>query len=197
MNATSKTIIDRLVKMKSLASDGVGGERETASRLLAKIAAKYHIDLDAIDDAEEEESLHPLDIPRGWKLDLFIQLMALMRLEKYGTQKAIGHCTVIRNYKLRKGRHHIESHSAKCTMAQFIELQSKFAVLSHDFDRQRKSLFRAFLLANDLLLPYTPDSKPQTDEEKAICEEAWNLSRGIEKTILSKQLPNPMSRGEP
>lgn len=189
MNATTKTIIDRLAKMKSLASDGVGGERENAARLMEQIAAKYGIDIDDIDDAEEEETLHPLDVPRGWKLDLVCQLLALMRLEKYGTVKTIDHCCVKVNLRFLKGRYRVKSHSVLCTTAQFVELQAKFAVLSRDFELQRKSLFRAFLLANDLLCPFDPDSAKPTDEEAAICEEARKLACGIDKSLLYKQLP--------
>lgn len=197
MNTTAHAIVDRLAKIKSLARDGVGGERENAARLLETIAAKYGIDIDGIDTLEEEESIHPLDVPRGWKLNLIFQLLALMRLEKYGSPNYNGHCCVAHNYKLRKGRLHLISRSVKCTAGQFIELQAKFAVLSRDFDRQRKSLFRAFLLANDLLLPFAPDTKPPTEEEIDIAKEAQKLACGIEKSILAKQLPEPMLQGEP
>lgn len=189
MSATVQAIIERLAKMKALSISGVGGERENAARLMETVAAKYGIDLDDIDTAEEEESLHPLDIPRGWKLDLVRQLLILMRLDKYGSKKA-DRCYIVCRRKFRKGRWRIVARFVRCTNSDFIELQAKFAVLSLDFDRQRKALFRAFCIANDLLLPYDPDSAPPTEEEEAHCEEAWKLSLGIRKSVLSKQLPS-------
>ena len=104
MSAAVKNIISRLAKMKALAVEGVGGEREVASRLIEKVAAKYGIDLAALDGMDEVESSHPLDIPRGWKLDLFRQLMALMRLEKYGSVKVLDHCYVRPVFRIRKKR---------------------------------------------------------------------------------------------
>ncbi|MBQ7251462.1 MAG: hypothetical protein IJS32_02545 [Kiritimatiellae bacterium] len=188
-------IISRLSKMKALADGGVGGERENAARLLEEVAAKYGIELDDI--VPDEETLHPIDIPRGWKLDRVNQLLALMRLEKYGSTKVLDHCCIVYHHKLRKGRFHVASRSVKCTDTQFVELMSKFTVLSRDFDRQRKALFRAFIDANDLLLPYAPELAPQTDEERDLCEEARRLALGIQKSALAKQLPPPMLEGTP
>lgn len=188
-------IISRLAKMKALADGGVGGERENAARLLEEVAAKYGISLDDI--VPEKESLHPIDIPRGWKLDLVNQLLALMRLEKYGSTTALNHCCIIGEYKLRKGRLHLVSRSVKCTAAQFVELMAKFTILSRDFDRQRKAMFRAFLIANDLLCPYNPGSPQPSEEELALCEDAERLSIGIQRSTLSKQLPPPKLEGAP
>ena len=120
-----------------------------------------------------------------------------MRLEKYGSTKVLDHCCIVYQHTLRTGRVHVASRSVKCRDTQFVELMSKFTVLSRDFDRQRKALFRAFIDANDLLLPYAPELAPQTDEERDLCEEARRLALGIQKSALAKQLPPPMLEGTP
>ena len=188
MNPTTQAIIARLAKMKALAIGGVDGEREAAARLIEKVALRHGIDLDTIDGQDEEETLHFLDTPRGWKLALVRQLLALMLLEKYGSVNA-DHFQIVLRAKLRKGRWCVDARFVRCTNAEFIELQSKFAILSRDFERQRKALFRAFLVANDLLCPYDPDSPPPTAEENALAEDARHLADGIQKSTLLKQLP--------
>ena len=191
MNEREK-IMARLAKMKALAVQGVGGERENAARLLDGIAAKYGIDLDRI--GNEEESLHRLDIKQGWELDLACQLFALMRIDRYGSLKAgEGHCCVMAQRsrdRIPGARWKVEGYSARCTDAQFVEMQAKFAVLSRDYRRQKKAFFRAFLEANDLLTPYDPETAAKaTAEELAEAKEARRLAVGIQRSALNKQLP--------
>ena len=191
MNEREK-IMARLAKMKALADGGVGGERENAARLLDGIAAKYGIDLDRI--GSEEESVHRLDVTKGWKLDLVCQIFAMMRVEQYGSLKAgEGHCSIFarRIQESRKGaKWRTKSYIVRCTNAQFVEMQAKFAVLSRDYERQKKAFFRAFLEANDLLTPYDPERAARaTAEELAEAREARRLAVGIQRSVLNKQLP--------
>jgi hypothetical protein len=79
----------------------------------------------------------------------------------------------------------------RCADDFFVEVVAAFEVLSRDYDRQRKALFRAFLAANDLLLPASDDdapSKPLSDAEERLVEDAARLSLGIRKSALHKQL---------
>lgn len=195
--ADRERILQRLAKMKALAAGGVGGERENAARLLDRIAAKYRIDLDGI--GSEEERDHVLaDLTAGWKLDLASQLLALMRIEKYGHPPAgEGHCCLMahrtRNPVLPGDRWKVEFYFARCTDAQFVELQAKFSVLSRDYERQRKAFYRAFLVANDLLVPFDPEiAAKATAEEMAEAEEADRLALGIRRSSLARQLPPRM-----
>ena len=193
MTDEREKIMARLAKMKALADGGTGGERENAARLLEEVAAKYGIDLDRI--GSETEKDHPLDgFKEGWRLDLVCQLLALMRIEKYGNPEGgRGHCCVfIHRVRDRKPGAHwrTEGLTARCTDAQFVELQAKFAVLSRDYERQKRAFNRAFLAANDLLTPYDPERAAKvTQEELDEALEARRLAVGIQRSALNKQLP--------
>lgn len=174
-------IIARLAKIKALAKDGVGGERDAAAKLLEAVATKYGIDLDRIEEGKER--LFPIEFKRGWRLDLIVQLFGIMRLEQYGDLKA-DHCRVCKHtYKDGSFQNY-----AACTEAQWCEMEAKFAVLAIDYEAQHKAFFRAFLMANDLLVPCDPGSQPPTKQEtKEDVIASW-MSAGIRRSNLRKQI---------
>ena len=57
-----------------------------------------------------------------------------------------------------------------------------------DYIKQLKAFPRAFLVRNDLLMPYNPDAPEPTAEQKEQFAIAEDLASGIKKSILSKQL---------
>jgi len=172
-------ILARLRKIKSLADRGEGGEAVNAAALLDTIAAEHGIDLDAIDAAPVSDHVFKTGVD-GWRQELFCQIV-WCRDRK------------MKLYSCRSDRRH-KGHDAielRCANDFFVEVVAAFEVLSRDYDRQRKALFRAFLAANDLLLPATDDdapSKPLSDAERRMLEDAARLSLGIEKSALHKQL---------
>jgi len=182
---------ERLRKMKALADFGSGGERDAAERLIREITAKYGITLDDIDDDIEHE--RKLEFKAAWARKIFIQLLALMRIEQYGDRNADKlHLYVKTEWVKKRGRKHGRSCKARyytrCTDAQWLELQAKQAVLCAAYEKQIKAFPLAFLMRNDLLLPYAPRQEAPTEKELAEYETAMNLSLGIERTKLHKQL---------
>lgn len=182
---------ERLSKMKQLADAGVGGERAAADRLIRRICDKYDITLDDIDNEVERE--HTIDIAHSWQRSIFRQLLGLMRIEQYGDRYADKlHLFIEKRPGGHRGRgkkrrvFYFTRYFTVCTDAQFLELSAKFDVLTVDYIKQLKSFPLAFLMSNDLLMPYDPD-KPHTapDEEYEI---ASRLSAGIEPSKLHKQL---------
>ena len=65
---------------------------------------------------------------------------------------------------------------------------SKFDLLCASYKKQLAQFTLAFLMRNDLLMPYNPKSPEMTAKEKEEYETAMRLSAGIEKTRLNKQL---------
>jgi len=182
---------ERLLKMKQLAEAGVGGERAAADRLIRRICDKYDISLDDIDNEVERE--HTIDIAYLWQRSIFRQLLGLMRIEQYGDLYADKlHLFIEKRPAGHRGRGkkrrviYFTRYYTVCTDAQFLELSAKYDVLTVDYIKQLKSFELAFLMSNDLLLPYDPD-KPQTapDEEYKI---ASRLSHGIKPSEFHKQL---------
>jgi hypothetical protein len=151
--------------------------------LLEEIAARYGIPLERLDDeAENAESDHDVKFSRGWRSDLLAQILGLMRFEQYGDVKA-GHL----NYYVRRRGNKVVGSFVRCTEAQWLEAMAKFTVLSRDYKTQLDAFFRAFLQANDLLLPYGAAGEP-SDSEKRMAEVAARLANGIKKSALHRQI---------
>lgn len=174
-------IMDRLAKMKALADGGVGGERENAARLLEEVSRRYGVDLSALDGVEVEKR-HDFKIANGWRKDLFIQLVSLARLERYGSLD-VDHLEL---YKWKLGPK-CKGEFLKCTDSEWLEIMAKFTVLERDYQRQLKVFYRAFLEANDLLADCKPPRTP-TKEEMQDAIRARRMALGIEKSQLRKQI---------
>lgn len=178
-------IIARLMKMKALAERGESGERDNAARLMESVAAKYGIDLDAV--GAEAESDHPVAFS-GWKKNLAVQLLCLMRIEQYGDKNA-NHC-----FMYSVGRGEKKRYGVTCTDSQFVELMAKHSVLCRDYEEQRKAFYRAFLVANDLLAPADENEK-FSDQELEEARLSNRLAVGIKRSDLHKQLEqNPATK---
>lgn len=178
----------RLAKLMALSERGVGGERDTAERLLHELADRHGISLDDIGSDVEHE--YVVKIRHPWQRTIFIQLLGLMRIEQYGDR----HAAKLSLYKrkVRSGsrsrRKIVDQFFTVCTDAQWLELEAKYVVLCADYDRQIKAFPLAFLIRNNLLMPYNPDAKAPTAKEDEEYLTAETLACGISKSSLNKQL---------
>ena len=169
----------KLLKMKALAERGQGGERDVAERMIRELAARYNLSLDVLGNLTERR-FH-IDFKETWQRNLFGQLAGLMRVEKYGSRHAD---------KLMLA-YHVGSPKEcfmVCTEMEWLELTAKHFVLSDDYKRQLANFYTAFIMANDLLLPYNQDTPDLSPDEKKKWWDAVKLSRGIVKSKLRKQL---------
>ena len=182
---------ERLAKMKALADSGIGGERTAADHLIRETCAKYGLSIDDIDTEIERE--HTVEVSNSWQWQIFLQLLGLMRIEQYGDRNSDKlHLFMQKRPGGHRGRGKsrrqiwVKRYFTVCTDAQWLELAAKFDVLCFDYAKQLKAFPLAFLISNDLLMPYNPD-KPNTapDEQYNI---ASTLANGIKKSRLSKQL---------
>lgn len=188
-------IKERLAKMKALAERGDGGERDAAERLLRQIAAKHGISLDDIESEVERE--HIVDIKKSWQRQIFVQLLGLMRIEQYGDRYADKLSLFKRNQYVqtrgrtsrgRMRRRTVVCYYTVCTDAQWLEVTAKYAVLCADYERQIKAFPLAFLMRNDLLMPFNPNGKTPSAKEEEQYSTAAALADGIWKSRLNKQL---------
>lgn len=184
-------IIARLMKMKALAERGEGGERAAAESLLSAISEKYGINLDDLE--QEAEAEYPLLVGKGWRLSLFIQLAAIIRLEQYGDIEA-EHCHVIVRSRYAWGRGRNPRRTVKHarffrgTQSQFLELTAKFGILSRDYEAQRKAFYTAFLSRNGLLLPHGTLKRKPTEKEIEEASLAERLAVGITPSTIRKMI---------
>jgi len=183
-------LMERLSKMKALADAGTSGERTAAANLIRKICAKYDISINDIDTEVERE--HDVLVSQAWQRQIFLQLLGLMRIEQYGDRNADKlHLFMQKRPGGHRGRGKsrrqiwVKRYFTVCTDAQWLELAAKFDVLCFDYAKQLKAFPLAFLISNDLLMPYNPDKPTAPDEQYNI---ASTLANGIKKSRLSKQL---------
>lgn len=188
-------IKERLAKMKALSERGVGGERDAAERLLREIAGKYGISLEDIGSEVERE--HVVNIQHSWQRDIFLQLLGLMRIDQYGDRYADKlHLFKRRQYVQTRGRKSrgrtrrrtVSYYYTVCTDAQWLELEAKYVVLRADYEKQIKAFSLAFLMRNNLLLPYNPNGKKPSAEENEQWSTAETLACGIVKSHIDKQI---------
>ena len=169
----------RLGKLKDLADRGVDGERENAEQMLSELMHKYGISPDFINEVKKDRFTIRFKVI--WERKLFVQLMSLC----VGNDDDWG---LYAHYKPRSRNWDHKTYEIECTQAQWIESLAKFEVLRRDYERQLKNFYRAFLMRNDLLLPWDPNTPVPTEEElKQDCE-AFELSLGIKKSELNPQL---------
>jgi len=192
---TRDDILARLRKVAALAAHGVGGEAANAAFLLDAIAAEHGIDLADLDS--ERKSMHTYRTGREqWRRDLFCQIF--WRLDRdISCYNAIAPAspTATRQRARRKGRASsrgsrwtFNAIRVECTDSQFIECVAKFEILQRDYARQLKAFYRAFLISNDLLCDYNPDSPEPTDEQMQLCKDAIQLSAGIFTSQVRRQI---------
>lgn len=178
---TRDEILERLRKMKALASRGVGGERKNAERLMALIAAEYGIDLDQFDD--EELKTFYITLPKKISRKLLCQLCALKRkeLELYGALVSKEDDRLTMWGTSRMNRYAIKS----CTDAEWVEMLAKLKILTRAFNKQVEEFYSAFLFANDLMVEADEDDEKELSlAERQRFHRIARMSMGIEKTNL-------------
>lgn len=191
-------IKDRLRKMKALADFGYGGERDAAERLIREMCEKHDISIDEIESEVERE--HTVILGTVWERKIFIQILGLMRIEEYGDRDADKlklnvEFTPVEGKGRRRSQSWRRRYFTRCTDLQWLEMISKFDLLCASYRKQFKQFTLAFLMSNDLLMPYDPKSPDMTEKEKEEYETAMRLSNGIEKTALLKQLEDKKQEG--
>lgn len=169
----------KLLKMKALAERGEGGERDVAERMIEEIAARYGLSLEFLDTAHERRFY--INFTTSWQRGIFAQLMGLMRIERYGDRNA----DKLNLWHMR-GSSKLACHTV-CTEEEWLELCAKYEVLKRDYKRQHDAFYRAFLIANDLLMPYNPDNPP-SKAECDLYDVAESVANGITKSKLHRQL---------
>lgn len=173
-------ILARLHKLKALADCGVGGERINAEKLLHRLAAAYHIDLDFLNEEEIKEFTVALNLAWQWKL--FNQLTGLIT-----HNRGKFHSVFAWNKRKRRWSPVPKHYVVKCTEAEWIEILSKFTILERDYRKQLESFYYAFLIRNDLLVERKDDKPPsQKDIDEYLA--AKRLSAGINRSNLTPLL---------
>lgn len=183
-------IIERILKVRAIAKDGVGGERVAAEQLLSSMMKQYGISLEDIEQDAKEYRLAYIGDGR-YEFKLFAQIACIL-------YKGPGHPKIadLRKAPAKHKRAWAEAGLGPknanvglyCTKAEFIEILSVFEIYKADFIRQEEVFYYAYLDKNDLLLKSEGEQPDLTDEEIDRLMSAERMKRGIKKQELYKQI---------
>lgn len=174
-------------KLKALSDRGVGGEKESATRILLRFCDKHGISLEEI-TGEEEVSDHEVWLEKepSKEISFFVQVCSsvLGKDFKVGIYK--------RNYK--KG----QKYSGKkrcfvtCTPSQLLEIKAKHDFFWKHYQEEVEIFYSAFIQTQRLFAKSDPndksDEKPLTDEEKEELYKIMNMMQGMDRKVFNKQL---------
>ena len=167
-----------LQKIKALAEQGSGGEKENAQKILADLMKKYKIkDEDLVDEVITD---HPVRFKSKYERALINQVTYSVLGDKYFE----GQGTLV--YKNSR----IKELIIRCTSADFIEIKAKIEFYYHHFEKELKLFYDAFIRANDI---YPPDNKISEkylskDEYTEEDYQAMRLARNLEKHNYNLQI---------
>ncbi len=190
-NKERENIIERLLKIKALAEQGVGGERSAAERLLNSLMEQYGISLEDLDSDVAEFHLAYIGEQRSdWRL--FSQIAHKLHEGRPGevriadiSKAPAGHRKTWEEAGFGPKNSNVALH---CTKAEFVEVMSTFEIYREDMHRQEDNFFYAYLYKNDLLLAPGGDRTELTEEEIKKLKAAALMAEGIERKEIYKQI---------
>lgn len=163
--------IDRIKKLMALAERGVGGEKETAQRMLEKALDRLGISVEELE--EESVKIHWFTYKGSFQKLLAGQVAYKVIDGKYSAWRQKGTKTKI-GYELTK--------------SQAVEFDMLFEAYKVALEEHFKVAFSAFVQANQIfsMAPSEICHKELTEAEK----KAVAMAAGIEKTQINKRLEN-------
>lgn len=142
--------IELIKKIKALADKGVGGEKETAQKMLSDLLKKHNLTIEDIDGDKTQDYFFNI---KEESVRLWVQIVGRVNSEIkiYGRfpDKTIKDL-------LLKGNHMIS-----CTPSEYIQIEAMFIFYSSLYEKELKVFLRAFCTANDLLV----DGKGRTIDD--------------------------------
>lgn len=158
-----------LKKIKALAENGVGGEKENAQKLLNELMEKYNI--------KEEELEEDIIKDFEFSMSRFYKAVPLASQVIYSiVGKDVENGKGLYSYKHRGKK----IYSVKCTSAEFLEFEAKLKFYMYHFKIEAERFYSAFVQANGIFPP--PDKVKEekqkfflTDEDLKMLELAERL----------------------
>lgn len=172
-------IKERLLKIYSLATDGVDGERDAAQRLLDENLKKYGLNIsDLIGSDSEVNEIYWFAVKDKYQRRLLEQLYGVFIVKD----------NQYTEYSNKALRYNV---GLKMTKSQKVEL-----TLMYDFyltqwkkeiEKQKDILFRAFISKHSLSNSYA-DYDKMSDDELKLAERACRMMDDLEDVSFKKQI---------
>lgn len=164
---TIEEIKSRLIKIKELANNGVGGEKVNAEKLLKKLLYKYKITENDI------------------KSDV-LQMFTLTFRSKLERRLLMQVIVMVRNSNQIEHRIYRKQVDLKLSVAEYLEISEIYDIYRKELDKNIETLFLAFIFKNKIhRTNHNDDTKTEltTEEERAL----FQMMRGFDSTPIIKK----------
>lgn len=166
-------IIKKLKKIKALAEQGIGGEKEAAAQLYQKLLNMLDTPPEELNYILQEETSHFFSFRNSMEESLLSQI----------AYKVIGRGT----YYLQKGQKRVR---IMCTEMENEEIKMLFSLYKHKLEEDLKIFFSAFVQKQQIFPDETarlytpPENTNSLDEEKQ--KKIIKMMNGIDKIIVPR-----------
>lgn len=143
-------VINRVKKLKELAIRGVGGEKETAQKLLDEILEKYQISLEEINLEDEEVNDYDFSFHGADERKILVQVM--YKVTNTSTYYTLTKKSTGRQVKTRVCK--------SCTASQKLEIEILFEFYTRLWYEEKNYFMKAFIRKHNLYGDPTDDDKP-------------------------------------
>jgi hypothetical protein len=172
-------------KLKRLADEGVGGEKDNAEEKLKLIMEKYDISFSDIEGEERKKydvNFHK-DIPIRFIQQVLSSIVG--NLNKYGV--------TISKYKYVRKKNHLSYRIDNIEPQHFTEFVIKVQLFWKDYNEQLELFYGAYVQKNRLYTKQSEDeadkpTKPLTPEERAELYKMSAMMEGIDRAKYQKRL---------
>lgn len=165
-------LIQRIRKLQALAERGVGGEKETAEKMLQRMLEKNGIH--SLEELETEEYEYTLFSYRG------VHEIKLLKQCIYKVLTAAGDRTY---YRTRGTRQKI---GVYCTKAQKLEIELEFEFYRNLFYEELETFMEAFIQAQGIFPPDAPKGSLDRLNEKDM--KMALMASGIDKRTRAEMI---------
>ncbi|HDF4164020.1 TPA: hypothetical protein ACMU2U_001430 [Clostridioides difficile] len=166
MNNEMDILLEKIRKVKILADNGVGGEQESAQRILKRLMEKHSI------------SIEDLEVKKVEKYYFRYK----DNIEKKILTQVIG---IVTNLDYAYKVHRRKEFKVECTIAKKITIDMYFDFYKKAFNKELKSFLYAFFYKNNMLIK---GSDEEANESKYdMCKIAY-MVEGISEYIPMKML---------
>lgn len=168
-----------LKKLKALAEQGVGGEKENARTMLEKLMAKYGVEEADISDETLED--HDFRYHNEWEERLLRQV-----IYKIATDR--------RCYTYKRGKGSQTTYGCTCTKAEALQIQIEYEFYLALWEEELKLFFRAFVQKHQIF-----DMKPghaTTDFDPDELRRMNRMMSGMQDKTLNPMLEEGKNDGD-
>ena len=177
--SNKQDLIEKLMKIKNLSSEGVEGEKETARRFLEKLMKKYDVTEEELNgETAKETRWFKYRSGKPYHRDLIYQII----------YSVVGNRTT---YKV--GQKCVAG--VDCDKVEAVEIEAKYNFYSKSFEKDLNLFYTAFVNKNNIFPPDSVFSQKEEDIEKTKSkkpevdrEKLFSMMGGMEKHEFFKQL---------